>query len=190
MQNNGFYAAMKTDEGVRAIYIDEGSLRAQQEREDREVIRLVDEGKMTDALAEAIPTRRGFMLMPRIQEEEPAANVPMDEDQQLEQMVNCNTAWYRQQEETAMEAEWAEIEDRRNRDREAALYRKRACQSLAALSPAALGTAVLGGMVQGWADVVFASGLAAVCFAWTWLRLRRVWHDSVTGEGVRRDAEC
>ncbi len=32
MQRNGFYAAMKTDEGVQAIYIDEGSLRAQQER--------------------------------------------------------------------------------------------------------------------------------------------------------------
>lgn len=32
MQNNGFYAAMKTDEGVQAIYIDEGSFRAQQER--------------------------------------------------------------------------------------------------------------------------------------------------------------
>ena len=32
MQGNGFYAAMKTDEGVQAIYIDEGSLRAQQER--------------------------------------------------------------------------------------------------------------------------------------------------------------
>lgn len=32
MQNNGFYAAMKTDDGVRAIYIDERSFRAQQER--------------------------------------------------------------------------------------------------------------------------------------------------------------
>lgn len=32
MQKNGFYAAMKTDEGVQAIYIDEGSFRAQQER--------------------------------------------------------------------------------------------------------------------------------------------------------------
>lgn len=31
MQNNGFYAAMKTDDGVQAIYIDEGSIRAQQE---------------------------------------------------------------------------------------------------------------------------------------------------------------
>ena len=32
MQNNGFYAAMKTDEGVQAIYIDEGSFRAQQRK--------------------------------------------------------------------------------------------------------------------------------------------------------------
>lgn len=32
MQKNGFYAAMKTDEGVQAIYIDEGSFRAQQEQ--------------------------------------------------------------------------------------------------------------------------------------------------------------
>lgn len=32
MQGNGFYAAMKTDEGVQAIYIDEESFRAQQER--------------------------------------------------------------------------------------------------------------------------------------------------------------
>ena len=32
MQKNGFYAAMKTDEGVQAIYIDEESFRAQQER--------------------------------------------------------------------------------------------------------------------------------------------------------------
>ena len=32
MQKNGFYAAMKTDEGVQAIYIDEDSFRAQQER--------------------------------------------------------------------------------------------------------------------------------------------------------------
>lgn len=32
MQNNGFYAAMKTDEGVQAIYIDEESFRIQQER--------------------------------------------------------------------------------------------------------------------------------------------------------------
>lgn len=32
MQGNGFYAAMKTNEGVQAIYIDEGSFRAQQER--------------------------------------------------------------------------------------------------------------------------------------------------------------
>ena len=31
MQYNGFYAAMKTDNGVRAIYIDEASFRAQQE---------------------------------------------------------------------------------------------------------------------------------------------------------------
>lgn len=32
MQGNGFYAAMKTDEGVQAIYIDEGSFRAQQRK--------------------------------------------------------------------------------------------------------------------------------------------------------------
>lgn len=32
MQNNGFYAAMKTDEGVQAIYIDEESFRAQQRK--------------------------------------------------------------------------------------------------------------------------------------------------------------
>lgn len=32
MNGNGFYAAMKTDEGVQAVYIDEGSFRAQQER--------------------------------------------------------------------------------------------------------------------------------------------------------------
>ena len=32
MQRNGFYAAMKTDEGVQAIYIDEGSFRAQQRK--------------------------------------------------------------------------------------------------------------------------------------------------------------
>lgn len=32
MQKNGFYAAMKTDEGVQAIYIDEGSFRAKQQR--------------------------------------------------------------------------------------------------------------------------------------------------------------
>lgn len=32
MQGNGFYAAIKTDDGVQAIYIDEGSFRAQQER--------------------------------------------------------------------------------------------------------------------------------------------------------------
>ncbi len=32
MQKNGFYAAMKTDKGVQAIYIDEGSFRAQQQR--------------------------------------------------------------------------------------------------------------------------------------------------------------
>lgn len=32
MQKNGFYAAMKTDEGVRAVYIDEGAFRAQQEQ--------------------------------------------------------------------------------------------------------------------------------------------------------------
>lgn len=32
MQENGFYAAMKTDEGVQAIYIDEESFRAQQRK--------------------------------------------------------------------------------------------------------------------------------------------------------------
>ena len=32
MQGNGFYAAMKTDECVQAIYIDEETFRAQQER--------------------------------------------------------------------------------------------------------------------------------------------------------------
>lgn len=32
MQKNGFYAAMKTDEGVQAIYIDEGSFRDQQRK--------------------------------------------------------------------------------------------------------------------------------------------------------------
>ena len=32
MQNNGFYAAMKTNEGVQAIYIDEASFREQQAR--------------------------------------------------------------------------------------------------------------------------------------------------------------
>ena len=32
MQGNGFYAAMKTNEGVQAIYIDEGSFRAQQRK--------------------------------------------------------------------------------------------------------------------------------------------------------------
>lgn len=190
MQKNGFYAAMKTDEGVQAIYIDEGALRARQEREDREVIRLVDEGKKTDALAEAIPTRRGFMLLPQIQEEEPPANAPMDEDRQLERMVNYNTAWRRQQEEAAMEAEWAKIEDFRQRDWETAMNRKRVCQGMAALSPAALGVAVLGGMVRGWADVLFAAGLAAVCFAWAWLRLRRVWHGHITGERERRGAGC
>jgi hypothetical protein len=163
---------------------------AMMERDDREVIRLVNEGKTADMGPDVIPTRRGFVRMPRIVEEEPAVPVPMDEDRELERLVNTNTAWYRQQEETEMEAEWAEIEDRRHRDREAALYWEKARRSLAALSPAALGTAVLGGMVQGWVDVVFASGLAAVCFAWTWLRLRRAWHGSVTGEGVRRDAEC
>lgn len=33
MTKNGFYGAVKTDDGIRAIYIDEGSLRAQQRRE-------------------------------------------------------------------------------------------------------------------------------------------------------------
>lgn len=32
MQSNGFYAATKTDEGVQAIYFDEGSFRTQQKR--------------------------------------------------------------------------------------------------------------------------------------------------------------
>lgn len=32
MHGNGLYAAMKTDEGVQAIYIDEGSFRAQQRK--------------------------------------------------------------------------------------------------------------------------------------------------------------
>jgi hypothetical protein len=31
MQSNGFYAAMKTDYGVQALYIDEDTFRAQQE---------------------------------------------------------------------------------------------------------------------------------------------------------------
>lgn len=31
MNRNGFYAAMKTNEGIQAIYIDEASFRAQQE---------------------------------------------------------------------------------------------------------------------------------------------------------------
>lgn len=37
MQNNGFYAAMKTNEGVQAVYIDEGTFQAQQAQvaEDR-----------------------------------------------------------------------------------------------------------------------------------------------------------
>lgn len=39
MQKNGFYAAMKTDEGVRAVYIDEGAFRAQQERATAELHR-------------------------------------------------------------------------------------------------------------------------------------------------------
>lgn len=32
MLKNGFYATMKTNDGVQAIYIDEGSFRAQQEQ--------------------------------------------------------------------------------------------------------------------------------------------------------------
>lgn len=36
MQDNGFYAAVKTDEGVQAFYIDEESFRAQQERDAAE----------------------------------------------------------------------------------------------------------------------------------------------------------
>lgn len=32
MQNNGFYACMKTDTGVQAVYIDEETFRTQQER--------------------------------------------------------------------------------------------------------------------------------------------------------------
>lgn len=46
MQNNGFYAAMKTNEGVQAIYIDEESFRAQQrkaaEEQHRKEIRAAD----------------------------------------------------------------------------------------------------------------------------------------------------
>lgn len=39
MQKNGFYAAMKTDEGVQAIYIDEETFRTQQHRKEENAAR-------------------------------------------------------------------------------------------------------------------------------------------------------
>lgn len=141
---------------------------------DREVIRLVQENR--DAMGDAIPTRKGFVRMPRIVEEEPAAPAPVDEDRQLERMVNANTAWYRQQEQAALEEERTRLDRHRAQDREEACRWALLRRSTAAMAPALLGMAVMGGMAQGWAEPVFAGLLAAVCFLWSLGRLRRVLH--------------
>lgn len=48
MTNNGFYAAMKTGDGVRAVFIDEATFRREAERERREQqareVRRVEQG--------------------------------------------------------------------------------------------------------------------------------------------------
>lgn len=51
MQNNGFYAAMKTDEGVQGIYIDEELFQAQQERFAAEQRRRAAKAERHDRLA-------------------------------------------------------------------------------------------------------------------------------------------
>lgn len=147
---------------------------AMMERSDREVIRLVQENR--GAMGDAIPTRKGFVRMPRIVVEEPAAPAPVDEDRQLERMVNTNTAWYRQQEEAAWEEEQLRLERRRELDREEVRMGQLARRGAAALAPAVLGMAVLGGMAQGWAEPVFAGLVAGICFVWALARLRRVAH--------------
>ena len=145
---------------------------AMMERDDREVIRLVQENR--DAMGDALPTRRGFVRMPRIVEEEPAAQAPMDEDRELERLVNANTAWHRQQEEAAMEEEQLRRKHYRELDRGEVCMGRLVRRGAAALTPALLGTAVLGGMAQGWAEPIFAGLVAGICFVWALARLRRV----------------
>lgn len=59
MQNNGFYAAMKTDEGVQAIYIDEESFRAQQERAAAQQHRKAAQNEQHKRLAALSREKRG-----------------------------------------------------------------------------------------------------------------------------------
>lgn len=147
---------------------------AMMEHDDREVIRLVQENR--DVMGDAIPTRKGFVWMPEIAEEEPKAPVTMDEDRELERLVNANTAWYRQQEEASREEERQRLRCCRERDAQATRLWHMVREGAAALAPCVLGAAMLGGMTQGWVDAVFAAGLALVCFAWAGLRLRSVIH--------------
>ena len=64
MYQNGFYAAMKTDEGLQAVYIDEGTIHARQRQEaQRERKKQALTQRKRKLIAEARKHRAGIRVL-------------------------------------------------------------------------------------------------------------------------------